>query len=104
MTDKEIIKALKCCGGKYDCKSCVLWKTSGAECIKKLLENALRLIKRQNEEIEKFKSESHTGKWLINCDGYYPYCSECRYEPIKGKMTNFCPECGAEMRHEAADD
>ena len=35
------------------------------------------------------------GKWLINSDGYYPYCSQCKYE-LK-EMTHYCPNCGAEM-------
>lgn len=38
------------------------------------------------------------GRWLINPDGYYPYCSECKEEPESGKMTKFCPNCGADMR------
>lgn len=38
------------------------------------------------------------GKWLINPDGYYPYCSECGAEPEGRKMTKFCSECGADMR------
>ena len=42
--------------------------------------------------------ERKTGKWLINSDGYYPYCSECRKEPKSGDMTDFCPNCGADMR------
>ena len=37
------------------------------------------------------------GQWLINPDGYYIYCSECQTEPFSGKMTKFCPECGAIM-------
>lgn len=37
------------------------------------------------------------GKWLINSDGYYPYCSECKAEPKSGEMTDFCPKCGAKM-------
>ena len=37
------------------------------------------------------------GKWLINSDGYYPYCSECKTEPKSGEMTDFCPKCGAKM-------
>ena len=41
--------------------------------------------------------EPRTGRWLINSDGYYPYCSECKAEPKSGKMTNFCPSCGAKM-------
>lgn len=40
----------------------------------------------------------NTAQWLINSDGYYFYCSNCKQEP-KGKiMTNFCPNCGKEMR------
>ena len=34
-------------------------------------------------------------EWKINPDGYYPYCSECGYEPKK--LTNYCPECGSKM-------
>lgn len=35
--------------------------------------------------------------WKINCDGYYPYCSNCGTEPKNGIMTKRCPECGAYM-------
>ena len=37
------------------------------------------------------------GRWLINSDGYYPYCSECKEEPKNGIMTHYCPNCGANM-------
>ena len=37
------------------------------------------------------------GRWIINCDGYYPYCSVCKEEPKHGEMTNYCPNCGAKM-------
>ena len=37
------------------------------------------------------------GRWLINSDGYYPYCSECKEEPKNGIMTHYCPNCGARM-------
>ena len=41
------------------------------------------------------------GKWEINPDGYYPYCSECNYEPPwvehKDMRTPFCPNCGKKM-------
>ena len=37
------------------------------------------------------------GKWLINPDGYYPYCSLCSEEQDNGKMTKHCPNCGARM-------
>lgn len=38
------------------------------------------------------------GEWKINCDGYYPYCSNCKNEPKNGVMSDFCPNCGADMR------
>lgn len=39
-----------------------------------------------------------TAQWLISSDGYYPYCSVCMAEPEDGKMTDFCPSCGAKMK------
>lgn len=33
-------------------------------------------------------------RWLINSDGYYPYCSACMAEPKNGVMTDFCPNYG----------
>lgn len=37
-------------------------------------------------------------RWLINSDGYYPYCSRCGKEPEDGNMTSTCPHCRANMR------
>ncbi len=36
-------------------------------------------------------------KWEICCDGYYPYCSNCKREPQGREMTRYCPNCGAIM-------
>lgn len=40
-------------------------------------------------------------EWEISSDGYYPYCTNCRYEPpwVGGKdmRTPYCPNCGAKM-------
>ncbi len=36
-------------------------------------------------------------KWEICCDGYYPYCLNCRAEPPGREMTKYCPNCGAKM-------
>jgi hypothetical protein len=41
-----------------------------------------------------------TGRWLINSDGYYPYCSICKNEPQGRIMTDYCPNCGAKMESE----
>lgn len=40
------------------------------------------------------------GKW-VNKEGVYGavYCSECNYE-LRVNNTNFCPNCGADMRGE----
>ena len=43
------------------------------------------------------------GKWIINCDGYYPYCSLCGEEPnIKHseELPPYCPYCGARNKLE----
>lgn len=37
-------------------------------------------------------------RWEICSDGYYPYCSNCKEEPQGRVMTDFCPNCGADMR------
>lgn len=37
------------------------------------------------------------GRWEINCDGYYPYCSNCKNEPQGREMTLYCPNCGAKL-------
>lgn len=37
------------------------------------------------------------GRWEINCDGYYPYCSNCKNEPQGREMTLYCPNCGVRM-------
>ena len=46
-----------------------------------------------------------TAKWLINSDGYYPYCSNCSYEPKTEVIDlcadvgdiHICPNCGARI-------
>lgn len=49
--------------------------------------------------------EIKQGEWIICCDGYYPYCSLCGYEPKRpmgnyDNRTPYCPNCGAKMRKE----
>ena len=36
--------------------------------------------------------------WEICCDGYFPYCSNCGFEPkVHEPLTAFCPNCGKRM-------
>lgn len=47
--------------------------------------------------------------WNISCDGYYPYCSNCGYEPEPPRFhsdnrTPYCPNCGYKMKKEWGDD
>lgn len=116
MTDEEIIKALELLVDRAR-----VYRCENVSISKKTLEKTFDLINRQKAEIKKkdieidilirknetlkdeiaeVKSESKPkqGKWLINPDGYYPYCSECKEEPEGRKMTKFCPECGVDMR------
>ena len=53
MTDKDIIKALECCGIKTDCKGCY-FDTHESEdiCAREIVKNAFDLINHQKEEIE----------------------------------------------------
>ena len=58
MNDKDIIKALECCGksAKCDGANCPMYTIpydDGKDCASSLMFNALDLIKRQQEEIEK---------------------------------------------------
>lgn len=54
-------------------------------------------------EIPNIQSKQKTGQWLINSDGYYPYCSECMNEPQNRIMTDYCSNCGAYMKGENND-
>lgn len=38
-----------------------------------------------------------TANWVICCDGYYPFCSECGEEPPGREMSKYCPNCGRRM-------
>ena len=57
MIDKEIIKALECCGNIVDstCKGCVYHETYNASCVVRLMRDALDLINRQQAEIDRYK-------------------------------------------------
>ena len=41
---------------------------------------------------------SKKAKWNISWDGYYPYCSNCSYEPDYNEgIQKICPHCGSSM-------
>lgn len=56
MTDEEIIKALKCCS-RGNCKDCAAKECTDLECVHNLIQNALRLINNQQEEIKSIKAK-----------------------------------------------
>ena len=37
------------------------------------------------------------GHWNISFDGYYPYCSECGYQPDRNEDMDYCLKCGCKM-------
>lgn len=45
--------------------------------------------------IEEYDRTNPTAHWDIDCDGYYPFCSNCKESPAK--MSKHCPNCGARM-------
>ena len=53
-----------------------------------------RQIALYSDEVNKLKRKR--AHWKINSDGYYPYCSNCGYEPET--MTDYCGGCGYDMR------
>lgn len=52
------------------------------------------------ERNEAMTTEIQNTLWKIDCNGYYPYCPNCRYEPYDGRLTKFCPNCGKDLRKE----
>ena len=65
-----------------------------APIITEILESCAKLL----EDIDAGKMKYvEYGEWKINCDGDYPYCSNCKSEPPGREMTDFCPNCGAKM-------
>ena len=52
-----------------------------------------------DEKKEPVNTEPELAHWIINTDGYYPYCSNCKEEPQSGIMSRFCPSCGRRMEN-----
>ena len=60
-------------------------------------------IEEELKRVPNIQSKQKTGQWLINSDGYYPYCSICKNEPQGRIMTDYCPNCGAKIKSEATE-
>ena len=69
----------------------------GCECREEHRQLAAWLRELQERRQKDNKKRRGNARWLINSDGYYPYCSACMAEPEDGIMTDFCPSCGARM-------
>ena len=61
---------------------------------------AIEMIRDRIEQLDVEETKDYlkdnSAHWVISCDGYYPYCSACGYQP-EGKPTKFCAECGKIM-------
>lgn len=62
-------------------------------CFRPLMSDARAIIK----SLPSVEPKQMTGQWIINSDGYYPYCSICKNETQGRIMTDYCPNCGAKM-------
>lgn len=82
MTDNEIIKALKCfCGKVVSCNDCA-YKTDPFTCITNVARDALDLIDRQKEEIERLKAAINEHKicqGASHCPNPSAACAEIEY-------------------------
>lgn len=75
-----------------------MWFDKGEIIMAKIgMKTVIKRIKMIETEKKKTDKKVKHGKWLINSDGYYPYCSCCMREPESGTMTDYCPNCGAKM-------
>ncbi len=91
------------------CKDCIHGKAC-AEMLKAMGYNVSEDFQGSAERCDTFKNkadfvEAKQGVWIISCDGYYPYCNQCGYEPKypmdgSDNRTPHCPNCGAKMRKE----
>lgn len=56
---------------------------------------AMKYWNTRAEEHKQSEIEETVAHWDINCDGYYPFCSNCKESAVK--MSKYCPNCGAKM-------
>lgn len=57
-------------------------------------------LKIKGKQNNSYVGNTAVGKWIICSDGYYPYCSNCGYEPTDSKIHNYCGNCGSLMEME----
>lgn len=84
MTDKEIIKALECCGSPYNrCLECPLCEMERVKCFTELTANALDLINRQKAEIKALIAGQET---------LQRYISTAKAEAVKEFAERLCKD------------
>ena len=53
------------------------------------------IIAEEIEDLPAAQSESKTGKWIEDNEGYF-YCDKCgKYPAYQITQTNYCPNCGS---------
>lgn len=68
--------------------------------------NKLHIVEIEIDNPVEKMNKSKTGEWIISSDGYYPYCSLCRYELPRNadiREAYECPKCGAIMLYNASE-
>jgi hypothetical protein len=67
------------------------------------IRTALRMLRKDLRKLPSAQPERPKGKWVEKPHVYgVAYCSLCDYE-LHTNDTNFCPNCGADMRGEQDD-
>ena len=96
MFDKDKLESAFNVVVKYGFCSDCRWEFDSEKCHQfDCYENSVKII-RETIDFAINNGVKH-GRWLINSDGYYPYCSECKCEPDGRKMSKYCPHCGVKM-------
>jgi Mg2+ and Co2+ transporter CorA len=72
MNENQIIQALKICHTDTTCRTCPYYSMKAANCIAELINDALELIKKQNEEIRNLTHKHHN-----ECGQLAKYSDEC---------------------------
>ena len=91
MNDCDVIKALKCCLNFNDCSGCPEFG-KGNNCVRRVIEGALNLIKRQQAEIWRLTNENAI--LSINADNAFQ-------EGLNENRQLFKNEVEAEIKSEA---